>query len=86
MRRRVPDKAKPKRPGKPLKPVMGQDGQLYQAIVVAQSRPFARACLDAWSKSDGRDRGHMIRQSSIMVPVTVIALAREALDAARGEP
>ena len=59
-----------------------EDGKQYQSVNVGRSRPFARACLDAWKRLDGKDRSHMMGFGSIWVPVELIATARAALEEA----
>lgn len=57
----------------------GADGREYVSVVVARSRAFAGACLEAWKDEDGVDRRHQLAWRSIWVPADLLPRARARL-------
>jgi len=78
-------------PATPDAVMTGPDGVPMQSVNVARSRPFARACLDAWQEREVREgrpvknRAHWMGFASFWVPVEIIDLARAKLEAAAEE-
>lgn len=52
----------------------------FTTIYPAKSRPFAAACLAAWSKASGVDHGWKIGWTSISVPSAIVGEARAELE------
>jgi len=49
------------------------DGVSYQPVLVARSRPFAAALLEAWRGLDGTDRRRWLSFKSFNVPSEIYA-------------
>lgn len=65
--------------------ITGADGQALVVVRPALNPAFARACLRAWSASDGVDRNWMQSHGAINVPAEHLPAARRLLES-WGEP
>ncbi len=65
------------------RPVPPDDMADKTSVSVAQSRPFARACLVEWTRISGTDQmWRLAAQQHIWVPNAVLAPARAAVEKA----
>lgn len=60
---------------------LGPDGREWVSILVANNRPFAVACLAAWSElEEGRGSAWLLQAKAITVPAEVLPWARARLE------